>query len=61
MSRSSNLFETKKKRDNVKLCAQRIFITNDRKDLIPEYLNFVEGFVDVEDLPLNIFRDAPAK
>lgn len=40
------------------LCARRILVQNDNKDLLPDYLRFLRGIVDSEDLPLNVSREA---
>ena len=53
----ANLFMKEETDKSIHLYSNKIFIQDDCKDLLPEYLRFIKGVVDTSDLPLNVSRE----
>ncbi len=52
-----NMFSNPDEREGLKLFIKRVFIMDAAKELMPNYLRFVKGVVDSNDLPLNVSRE----
>lgn len=52
-----DLLENKQRENNIKFRVKMVFVVENREELIPEYLNLINGVVDSGDLPLNTFRE----
>lgn len=52
-----DLFDGQKKHSDIKLYVRKVYITDQFDDLIPDYMKFVRGIIETDDVPLNISRE----
>jgi molecular chaperone HtpG len=52
-----DLFDNTQKKSQIKLYVKKVFITDNCDDIVPDYLKFVKGIVESDDVPLNISRE----
>ena len=52
-----DLFDGQKKHSDIKLYVRKVYITDQFDDLIPDYMKFVKGIIETDDVPLNISRE----
>jgi molecular chaperone HtpG len=52
-----NMFEKGNKKDNVKLYVKNVFVTDDLKDAVPDWMTFISGVISSDDIPMNVNRE----
>jgi len=53
----NNVFERGVKQNNIKLYVRKVFVSDNSAVLCPEWLHFISGVIDTDDLPLNVSRE----